>query len=100
MDIRGMTIQQYIREIDNGAKMIVADNPSPKTVLLMVCGEPPKDNESKDAWTLFLASTKGAIKAQAVAGLGFFTRIHRWITVSGIYFASSEDAAKRWLVRQ
>jgi len=102
MDVHHMTIEQYVKEVEAACELVKASKPAPESVLLMVCGEQPKGalDEAAAAWKVFQAGAKGLMRAQAVVGLNGFKRVVARLVVRDLYFASSEDDARDWLVRQ
>jgi hypothetical protein len=102
MDVHGMQIERYVQDIRDASQMIIESKPAPDSVLLMVCGEQPSGSldEAKVAWKAFQEETKGLMKAQSVVGLTGFKRVVARLVVRDLYFASSEDDAKSWLLRQ
>jgi hypothetical protein len=102
MDITGMTIEQYVEDIQRAAEMVIESKPAPNSVLLMACGAQPSGSldEAKAAWKDFQEKCKGLIRGQAVVGLTGFKRIVARLVVRDLYFAESEDDAKRWLLKQ
>jgi hypothetical protein len=102
MDVNGMDIQSYVKEVHAGLDTILASKPTPNSVLLFVLGEQPKGalDEAKEAWKVFQEGAKGLMKAQAVVGLTGFKRVVAQLVLRNLYFAVSEEDAKDWLVRQ
>ncbi|MGI5864896.1 MAG: hypothetical protein ACOX6T_22990 [Myxococcales bacterium] len=102
MDVDGMDIGAYVKEVYAGRDAVLASNPAPNSVLLLVVGEQPKGalDEAKESWKVFQEATKGLMKAQAVVGLSGFKRVVARLVLRDLYFAASEEDAKDWLVRQ
>ncbi len=102
MDVQGMTIEQYVREVEAAAAFILDAKPPANSVLLLVCGVQPRGSldQSSAAWKVFQAKVAGLMKAQAVVGLTGFMRVVARLVLRDLYFASSEEDGKSWLARQ
>jgi hypothetical protein len=102
MDVHGMTIEQYVKEVEAGARFVLDAKPGSDSVLLLVCGVQPRGSldASSAAWKVFQEKVKGLMKAQAVVGLNGFMRVVARLVVRDLYFGTSEEDAKNWLVRQ
>lgn len=102
MDVHNMSIEQYVKEVEAAAQFILDAKPAADSVLLLVCGTQPGGSldASSAAWKVFQARVKGLMKAQSVSGLTGFMRVVARLVVRDLYFASSEEDGKNWLVRQ
>ena len=72
----------------------------PRSVLFMNCSDGLLSERLTAKWKELSAETQDTTKACAVVGLSFFARSFARLISRGIYFASDEEDAKDWLVRQ
>ncbi|MGC4120579.1 MAG: hypothetical protein QM765_39570 [Myxococcales bacterium] len=102
MDVHNMSIEQYVKEIEAAAQFVLDAKPSPGSVLLLVCGVQPRGHleAASAAWRAFQQRVQGLMRAQAVVGLTSFMRVVARLVVRDLYFASSEEDGKNWLLRQ
>ena len=102
MDAVGMTMEQYLQEVDATLKVLLASKPPPNSVLLLSEGEPPSGplEGIRDAWKTFQDGARGLIKAQTVVGLRGFKRVIARLVQNDLYFAASMEDAMRYLLKK